>query len=200
MTRVSDIQNSFQQTLSDCRLLFTHCLNPIGPHSNTGVESAFLEAFKAWEVFLEDLTIAYLTGEPDIAGNLAPTVVSFSGNNTETCRKVINGGRAFVNWANLDEVRNRFDLYFTPGLLYEKLNSGVAEIKEMVKCRNAIAHSSGSAYNNLSGLWIEKSGTSNPSVRSADVLLLGYPPNAPSTWFERYLQVLEVMSQNLLQI
>ena len=200
MTRVSDIQNNFLQTLSDCRSLFTHCLNPIGPHTNAGVESAFLEAFKAWEVFLEDLTIAYLTGQPDIAGNLAPAVVSFSGNNPETCRKIISGGRAFVSWANLDEIRNRFDLYFTPGLLYGKLNSGVAEIKEMVKCRNAIAHSSGSAYNNLNDLWREKSGTSRSPLRSADVLLLSYLPNAPSTWFERYLQVLEVMSQNLVQI
>ena len=198
MASVTDIHDQFLSVLGDCRSLFTHCLNPNGPHTNAGVESAFLEAFKAWEVFLEDLTVAYLTGELDVSGNPAPASISVSDPNI--CRRIINGGRPYASWANLDEVKSRFNLYFTASTLDVRLDSAATELREMVVCRNAIAHSSGSAYDRLNRLWIRKVGTSRSPLRSADVLLLGYLPNPPFTWFDRYLQVLQVLSGNMAGI
>ena len=201
MTRVSGIQKDFLNSLNQSRYLFTYCRSPFGPHTNAGVEIAFLEAFKAWELFIEELTIAYLTGERDIAGDLAPTMISISGNNPETCRRIIIGERrSYASWASPDDVRKRFELYFQPSTLESKLAPAIPDIKEMVTCRNSIAHSSGSAYDNLDRLWIREVGTSKSPVRCADVLLLSYTPNPPMTWFDRYLEVLEVLSQNLVHI
>ena len=198
MASVVEIHGEFLDALNESRDLFTYCRSPAGPHTNAGVESAFLEAFKAWEVFLETLTIAYLTGEPDIDGNPAPSVMTVS--DPETCRKIVNGGRSFVSWANLNEVRQRLAIFFEPLTLETLLDSAAAELREMAICRNAIAHSSGSAYDKLAELWMNKSGTSRFPLRSADVLLLPYEPNPPFTWFDRYIQALEVISQNLLQV
>lgn len=196
MASVAEIHGEFKAALNESRDLFTYCRSPAGPHTSAGVESAFLDAFKAWEVFLETLAIAYLTGEPDIGGNAAPSVMTVS--DPETCRKIVNGGRSFVSWAKIDEVKKRFAIFFEPSTLDALFDSGVAEIKEMETCRNAIAHSSGSAYNKLNDLWRNKFGTSRSTLRSVDVLLLRYDPTR--TWFDRYLEVLEVISQNLVQV
>ena len=198
MASVAEIHGEFKAALNESRDLFTYCRSPAGPHTSAGVESAFLDAFKAWEVFLETLTIAYLTGEPDIDGNPAPSVMKVS--DPEACRKIINGGRSFVNWANPTEVRQKFTIFFEPSTLDVLLDSVVAELREMAICRNAIAHSSGSAYDNLATLWMRKFGTSRYPLRSADILLLLYEPNPPFTWFDRYMQALEVISQNLIQV
>lgn len=201
MPTVSVIQSQFLNSLSDSRYLFSYCRSPYGPYTNAGVEMAFLEAFKAWEVFIEELTIAYLIGEPDIAGNQAPTLISISGNNPETCRKIIVGERrTYAEWANPDDLRRRLELYFAPSTLDSKLAPVVPDLREMVSCRNAIAHSSGSARVNLNNLWTRRTGTSKSPLRTADVLLLSYTPNPPMTWFDRYLDVLEVLSQNLAQV
>lgn len=198
MASVVEIHGAFLDALNASRDLFTYCRSPAGPHTNAGVESAFLDAFKAWEVFLETLTIAYLTGEPDIDGNPAPSVMTVS--DPEACRKIINGGRNFVSWANPAEVRQRFAIFFEPSTLDALLDSGAAELREMETCRNAIAHSSGSALDKLDALWMNKSGASQSPLRSADILLLPYEPNPPLTWFDRYMQVIEVISQNLVQV
>ena len=198
MASVVEIHGEFLDALNESRDLFTYCRSPAGPHTSAGVESAFLDAFKAWEVFLETLTIAYLTGEPDIDGNPAPSVMTVS--DPETCRKIINGGRSFVSWAKIDEVKQRFAIFFEPSTLDALLDSGIAEIREMATCRNAIAHSSGSAYNKIGDLWRNKFGTSRSPLRSADIFMLPYEPNPPLTWFDRYMQTLEVVSQNLVQL
>lgn len=198
MASVAEIHGEFIGALNESRDLFTYCRSPAGPHTNAGVESAFLDAFKAWEVFLETLTIAYLTGEPDIDGNPAPSVMTVS--DPEICRKIVNGGRSFVNWANPTEVRQKFAIFFEPSTLDVLLDSVVAELREMAICRNAIAHSSGSAYDNLATLWMRKFGTSRSPLRSADILLLPYEPNPPFTWFDRYMITLEVISQSLVQV
>ena len=198
MASVAEIHGEFIGALNESRDLFTYCRSPAGPHTNAGVESAFLDAFKAWEVFLETLTIAYLTGEPDIDGNPALSVMKVS--DPEACRKIINGGRGFVSWAKIDEVKKRFAIFFEGLTLDSLLNSSAAELREMETCRNAIAHSSGSAYDNLATLWMRKFGTSRYPLRSADILLLLYEPNPPFTWFDRYMQALEDISQNLIQV
>lgn len=201
MASVVEIHGEFIDAIDASRDLFTYCRSPAGPHTNAGVESAFLDAFKAWEVFLESLTIAYLIGEPDIDGNPAPSVMKVS--DPEACRKIVNGGRRFVSWAKIDEVKQRFAIFFeasTLDALLHSLRSGTAELKEMETCRNAIAHSSGSAHDKLAALWMNKSGTSQSPLRSADILLLPYEPNPPLTWFDRYMQALEVISQNLAQV
>lgn len=197
---VVEIHGEFLDALNESRDLFTYCRSPAGPHTSAGVESAFLDAFKAWEVFLETLTIAYLTGEPDIDGNPAPSVMTVS--DPEICRKIVNGGRSFVSWAKIDEVKKRFAIFFEfePSTLDALLDSGAAELREMAICRNAIAHSSGSAYDNLATLWMKKFGRSRSPLRSADILLLPYEPNPPLTWFDRYMQALEDVSQNLVQV
>lgn len=198
MASVSDIRNQFLSGLTDCHSLFTHCRTPLAQHSPAGIESAFLEAFKAWEVFLEELTIAYLTGELDIVGNRPQTNMMTS--NPEICRAIINDGRQFISWADPDVVRRRFEIYFAPSTLDAKLNVAITELREIVTCRNAIAHSSGSAFSKLEDLWIRKSGSSRSPLRTADVLLLSYILNPPFTWFDRYLQVLDVLSDDLSNI
>lgn len=196
MASADEIQDKFLNALNDSRDLFTYCRSPAGPHTNPGIESAFLDAFKSWEVFLEELTIAYLTGEPDVDGNFVPAFICVS--DPGICRGIINDDRSYINWASPDIVKKIFKLYFEPSTMDRILNTGIGDLIEMFKCRNAIAHSSSSARTNLEDLFSGKSGISKPAVRSADVLLLAYNPDPPSTWFDRYLHVLETLSQDLL--
>ena len=198
MPPVADIQNRLLTVLSDCRSLFTHSRNPVAQHTPAGVESAFLEAFKAWEVFLEELTLAYLMGEPDITGNPAPVAMTVV--DEETCRKIISGGRSYVSWSNPDDVRRRFSIYFLPSSLDQKLNASITDLRDCLTCRNAIAHSSGSAYDELSKLWTKITGTAIASLRTADVLQLPYVQNPPLTWFDRYLEIFDVSSNVLVTI
>lgn len=202
MASVIDIRDNFLEALEESRTLFTYCRSPVGPHSNAGIESAFFDAFKAWEVFLDELIFAYLKGERDIAGNLVPSIISLPTDDQDVYIRIIKGGGGgYIDWANPDtHVRPRLKLYFTPPL-DTKLDSGIDELREMVVCRNAIAHSSGTAYKRLNALRAAKRGASTTSVRRcADVLLLEYSSNPPMTWFDRYLDVLEVLSRNLVQI
>lgn len=196
MASVGEIRGEFLNALNDSRSLFMYCRSPAGPHTKAGIESAFLDAFKAWEVFLEELTIAYLTGEPDVDGNFVPALISVS--DLEVCRKIINDGRPYINWASPGVAKRIFSLYFEPSTLDTILDVGVGALNEMVTCRNAIAHSSRSAHTALETLFTNKAGTSEPHVRSADLLLLAYNPDPPSTWFDRYLHVLETLSQDLV--
>lgn len=204
MSSVVDIHSKFLEALNESRSLFTYCLSPFGSHSNAGVESAFLDAFKAWEVFLDELIFAYLMGEFDIAGNTVQTIVTLPNDDRNVYVRVINGvrgSRSYINWADPDnDIKPRLELYFTPSL-GGKIDGGLIELRDMLICRNAIAHSSRAAFRKLSDLWTRKQGTSNSPVhRSADVLLLIYSPNPPFTWFDRYLQVLETLSQNLIEV
>lgn len=196
MASVDEIHDEFLNALKGSHSLFTHCRSPAGQHTDPGIESAFLDAFKAWEVFLEELTIAYLTGEPDVDGNFVPAFICVS--DPGICRRIINDDRSYINWASPYVVKNIFKLYFEPSTMDRILNTGMGDLIEMFKCRNAIAHSSRSARTNLEDLFSGKSGISKPAVRSADVLLLAYNPDPPSTWFDRYLHVLETLSQDLV--
>ena len=200
MVSVTDIHGKFLNSIEQSRSLFTYCRSPFGQHSNAGVESAFLDGFKSWEVFLDELVFAYLRGESDIAGNPVPAIVSLPSDDQEVYVKVINGGRGgYIDWVNPEsDVKPRLKLYFTPPL-DDKIDGGLSELKDMLVCRNAIAHASGTAYRKLTGLWERTKGTSAPStLRCADVLLLEYTSNPPMTLFDRYMQVLEVLSNELV--
>lgn len=199
MASVADIHNNFLDALNRSRALFAYCRSPFGPHSNAGVESAFLDAFKAWEVFLDELVFAYLQGEPDIAGNPVPAIVSLPSDDQDVYVNVVTGGRGgYIDWANHIHVKERLNLYFTPPL-DDKLEGGLSELQDMATCRNAIAHAYGIAHRRFISLWERTRGTSAPSVlRCADVLLLDHTSSPPMTLFDHYLQVLEVLSSELV--
>lgn len=201
MTPVIEIHNRFLDSIEESRILFTYCRSPLARHSNAGVESAFLDAFKAWEVFLEEIVLAYLRGEQDKAGNIVPTTLSLHSYDMDLCVRIVNGGRGgFADWANPErDVKPRLKIYFDPPL-DSKLDPGLVELREMLTCRNAIAHASGSAARRLQDLWLRKTGLSRSTLRCADVLLVQDPTNPPLTWFERYLLVLEALSQELAEV
>ncbi len=106
---VDDIWVRFDQSLADCRALYTHCLTPIAAHSESGIEAAFLQAFLSLEVLLEDVMVAYLTGESDCNGVVPVTLMSCA--SADACRKIINGSRGFVGWADVDEVKARLPVW-----------------------------------------------------------------------------------------
>lgn len=198
MTRVAVAAENFAAVLSDCRALYTHCLTPIDTHSDAGIESAFLQAFGSYEVLLEDVTIAYLTGEPDLAGHRPETLMTAS--TPEACRAIINGGRRFVQWSNPDEVVERLQRFFPKDTLDAKARISIGELRNAGVCRNAIAHSSGSATDQLQNLWLRVQGTPKTPLRSADVLKLPHIHGEPGTLFHRYLAVMEGVAQALCEL
>ena len=202
MVLVLDIHTKFLDSIKKSRTLFTYCRTPVGPHSNAGIESAFLDAIKAWEVFLDELMFAYLRGEQDIKGNSVPTTIFLASDSLDVYIKAMTGGRnRYVDWTNPDQdVIPRLKVFFDPPLNV-KLAGGVTELREMLQCRNAIAHTSSVANDRLRELWLQKTGTSKSQIRSADILLEQVPNNnSPLTWFERYLQILESLSQELVEM
>jgi hypothetical protein len=102
---------------------------------------AFLQAFLAWEKFLEESYILYLLGKASPSGFTVRCYVS------PHCRDhAINftkAGNRYSDWTTISQVVDHADLHFKDGRPYtDALRPKVNLFNEMKIIRNAIAHNS----------------------------------------------------------
>ena len=50
---LQQVKDKFINTLTESRDLFNHCLSPVGLHTDSGVEAAFLQVHKIGKCFLK---------------------------------------------------------------------------------------------------------------------------------------------------
>lgn len=196
MPPLSKLKVTFLGSLSDCRVLYRHCLTPNGVHTNAGVEAAFLQMFKSWESLLEDCTVAFLCGHLRCDGNIVPCNTYIK--SEAFARVLLYQDRKFIEWTEVDTVTGRWkNLFGDPNVMGGAIKAGLSELRQMKTIRNAIAHSSPEASKRLDTLAGQQSGVPTTKLRPANFLMRPYPGDPTRTYFDRYADVLEVAAVSL---
>lgn len=135
------------------------------------VELAHLQAVSLFETFLEELFIDCMlgsSGQPGVAGALAPT------SRAEVELMIYAEGRRrqkYLSWLPFGETLDRATAYLVDGQPFSRLKYRPTELgamTEAVTVRNAVAHASGHAFEQLKSL---ATGRSYQVSRPADYLL-----------------------------
>lgn len=196
MAVVLKLKRSFLTALAECRALYRHSLMPRAPHTDAGVEAAFLQMYKSWESLQEESTIAFMTGRLRADGRTVPCDVS-----TKTehfARMLLYQERRYILWTNFDDVKDRWDRIFgKANLLVDAIRPAATELKQMSVLRNTIAHSSVVANKSFYELTKNQLGGNPAIARPAGFLAHGYPRDPARTYFDRYADVLEVAAISL---
>lgn len=112
------------------------------------VTSAFLRLFIAWEGFLEESFILYLTGEESLDGS--ELVRYASPLDEKHAHKILIGTQKYVDWANNEIVGRIAGIYFENSEPYlTSLNSIAMDLSDLRAIRNASAHISSNTQNKL---------------------------------------------------
>jgi len=184
------IKTNFLISASDCGILYRHCLSPVGVHSNSGVEAAFLQLHNSWEIFLEETLISILNGESVISGNIITP--KFTLHDRNLIREIIYQEKSFIEWTREDNVKKRFERHLgLPNRINDTLNTITVEFRDIIKIRNYIAHSSAQAKTDFINLYCSRVGGNPDTSRACNFLKEVNPNNPPNTYFDKYLQTLE---------
>jgi hypothetical protein len=108
-------------------------------------ELSFLRCFLSWEVFLEEVFMAYAMGEASRDGS--EFLCYMAAPDPAHARDMVKGeGRAFVPWADPSGVLKRARRFFNGGEPFETALSMISTpLNDMVVVRNRVAHRSGRA-------------------------------------------------------
>jgi hypothetical protein len=196
MPPIAKYKKDFLAELDNCRVLYRHCLTPIGPHSDAGVAASFLQMYKAWEALLEECTLSYMCGRLRADGLLVSCFVQAK--NEEFARKVMYQEKQFVEWTDADRILKRWEgIFGSPNNLADALRPAKTELTQMSTIRNAVAHSSPSSFSKFKTLAQNLLGGRRSYDRPASLLVLPYPADPTQTLFDRYANVLEVTANRL---
>jgi hypothetical protein len=138
-----------RQLAANAQSWFTtsRALNPrfLASHRDLLVQLAYLNAFLAWERFLEESFILYLWGKK------APRQYSPRRFIVPTTRRYANqltleGASAFVDWDNAQKVSERAIRFFVDGAPFApSLRSRQIQMQNLQSIRNAVVHTSESS-------------------------------------------------------
>jgi hypothetical protein len=186
---LTQIKTNFLNSVNECRTLYRHCLTPVGIHSDSGVEAAFLQLHNSWEIFLEETLVSILNGEAVISGDVITP--KFTLPNRDLIREIIYQEKSFIEWTRDDNVKKRFERHlFLPNRINSTLDTITVEFRDIIKIRNYIAHSSAQAKNNFVNLYQARVGGNPDTSRACNYLKEVDVENSPNTYFDRYLQTL----------
>jgi hypothetical protein len=191
MPILAKVKKTFVDSAAECRALFNYCLATGGAGAEAGIEGAFLQLFKSWENLLEESVIAYLCGRLACDGT---SVTCYIETQTEpVARKILYQGRPYVEWSNVEQVRDRLLLYFPrPNRLDGALVPNLVDLRHTTTIRHAIAHTSVPARKGFQELVQTLFGGSKALARPAALLATPHPKDPARTFFDRYADVLEV--------
>ena len=163
------------------------------------IELAFLKIYAAWESYLENIFIRYMTGAKSLSG-IQPVryVIPPS---IDKARYIYSGtidGR--VSWSG-EQVRQKSVIYFKDGEPFTTaINSIKRYLDQMVVVRNSIAHSSSTSYNKFKEL-AKKELPTIPfkKISTPGKFLLSSGPNIPSLniYFEFYSDMLKIAVEDI---
>lgn len=146
-------------------------------------EMAFLSAFQAWEVFVEESFVLYLWGRRPPRGS-APSRYAFPPNYVTATIWVVPEGRPFAEWTDASRVIGRAERFFRAGRPFAAvLRSNQHLLEEMRTIRNAVAHKSESARARFDTLVRTKLGTLPPNYTVGAFLGATAPGTAPPISF-----------------
>jgi hypothetical protein len=165
------------------------------------IELAFLRCFLAWETFLEESFVLYLSGQKPPKGR-APSRYAFPPNLGVAMEWVIPEGQDYATWTVAARVTERAQRFFRNGQPYAPvLRSNQSALDESRTLRNAIAHASASAQSKFETLVRNRLGVFPPKLTVGGFLGMVVPGSAPPISFlDHYLQKIEFAAQQMVPI
>jgi hypothetical protein len=163
------------------------------------IEIAFLRAFLAWEVFIEQSFILYLCGQKAPRGR-APRRYAFPPKQETAHLWVIPERRSFAEWTDPQDVSGRAERFFRDGRPFAPILRGNLNLLGEAKTiRNSIAHTSHSArlkFENLVRLKL----TTLPSNFNVGSFLGTTVPGStpPISFLEFYITRIEIAAQQII--
>lgn len=198
---LGEVKNRFLITLAESRNLYNHCLSPIGLHTDSGVEAAFLQLHKNWELFLEDVLLCLLNGDVVISGDAITPKLTLD--DKDLIRNILYQDKNDIEWTDETIIKKRFERHLEiPNRIINTLNAISLELKDITKIRNFIAHSSGAAKLKYENLVRARLG-GNPDTSRASYFLKSNsnePEDPSQTYFDKYIGTLEVAVENMIGV
>ncbi len=164
------------------------------------IELAFLRAFLAWETFLEQSFILYLTGQQPPRGR-APRRYAFPPNpRVAVVWLKPESGRDYVDWTIATIVSVRAERFFQAGRPFASVLRGNQNVLDDARLiRNAIAHESASARAKFETVVRTKLGTLPPKFTAGGFLSMTMPGSAPpASFLEFYLGRIEFAARQIV--
>lgn len=104
-------------------------------------EGYLMRAFISFERKLEDIFLHFACGGQSLSGNAMDCRLTNC--NADTVKKILRQGAKFVDWANMNDVRERANLFFIDGKPFsDPLMGKSQELAQIQKIRNRISHDS----------------------------------------------------------
>jgi hypothetical protein len=210
--RLQTVLADFARSVQDCRQLAVdaHSWAAPGAHGarpylslrrrDSLVEMAFLRAFLAWEVFVEESFVLYLAGQKPPRGR-APFRHAFPPNHKIATEWVVPEGRPYARWTIAGEVSQRAERFFRDGRPFAGvLRGNQTALDETRIIRNAIAHKSTSARLTFETLAREKLLTLPPNLTVGAFLGTIVPGGAapPTSFLEFYISKIDLAAKMIV--
>jgi hypothetical protein len=166
---------------------------------NSITEHAFLHSFLAWEAFLEESFVLYLSGQRPPRGR-APQRYSFPPNIQIAMDWVVPEGKDYAMWTIANHVANRAERFFRHGAPYASVLRGNQNtLDELRILRNAIAHSSTSVRRKFETLVRNRLGILPMNLTVGAFLWTSIPASHPPRAFiEDYLNRIEFIARQIV--
>ena len=167
-------------------------------HQETVMGLAFLQAWLAWEVFLEESFILYLLGKKPPKGS-GPVRYALPPNRSTADSLVVPVGRRYADW-RAENAKARAKQFFRDGEPYvSALDSQQHALDEMRTVRNAIAHSSRYSRQQFEGLTRRRLVTHPRGLTAGKFLALTVPGSSPpESFLEHYLLQLRLLASSIV--
>jgi hypothetical protein len=160
-------------------------------------ELAFLRCVLAWEVFLEDSFVVYLTGGTGLSGKKAKArIIARTG---PQARSVLLGGQDYLTWTSADAVKKRAQVWFSDSEPYLTALAAMATHREIRIVRNRIAHNSGEAQKKFSELRKQKVANAAARHGMGPGGFLARPAGGQPTRFDAYVADLRAAATTIAQ-
>ncbi|MBK6868402.1 MAG: hypothetical protein IPG98_10930 [Burkholderiales bacterium] len=155
---------------------------------------SFLEAYKAWEEFLESSLALYMMGEACLDGSLP---ARFSTPPTsDHAKNMLRGPSRFFDYANPDFVRSAAALHFDTGAPFEPhLRAITQDLHDLRTIRNASAHITSTTQAALDALAQRILTTPPPNVSVYALLTANHPSLPPNTVYSYYIATLKTTAE-----
>jgi hypothetical protein len=159
-------------------------------------ELAFIKIFVAWEKFLQESFISYMTGA-SLVGYKPKLYLKKVGK--DHALKILSGTEDYPDWSKIDEVYTLAQLYFVNGEPFTlPLQQIETQFNDIKKVRNAIVHISSKAKEKFEGLLKARITSYRPDISPGEFLGLPVRKDNIETFMEFYVSYLEAASSKII--
>ncbi len=163
-------------------------------------ELSFLKIYLSWESFISRVFILFMVGEKTDSGYAPKRYVIPK--DEDHAYKIIKGSLRFVDWLNLEFIRQQSELFFENGEPFKSSlysNATVREVLQNMKMlRNRIVHTSQEAKEKYKSLLRNEFGFASNITPGEFLLKIKYKKPKIS-YIEYYKKILEVASNDIVR-